>query len=804
MYNLGDQFKRDYTVNTADQKAVFRGQKYRITILSETLLRLEYSETGQFEDHLTELVWNRLFSVPEFTTKEDNHYLEIITKFFRLTYVKEQPFKGSTLNTTSNLRVVLLSTGKYWYYNHPEVRNYGAPALSFSSENNNLKFNRALYSIDGFVSLNDINHDIIEENGVISKREHNDKDVDLYLFMYGNNYDLCLKDYFHLTGSPALLPRFALGNWWMRNTNYKEDQIQKLVAEFNEREIPLSIFILGKDWHHRSYMDKTYNSGFTFNQNYINDPASLINYLHLNGIRLGLNINPIEGIFPYEKYYEEAIKYLTANKDKIIPFNIYDPRFMDVYFKLLIHPLNDLGVDFFWLDYENKKDISTLFILNHYHIYDMTRNYKRRPMILSYNTNIAPHRYPVLDSGRTIVSWDTLKKVALHNVNVANIGVSWWSHDIGGYYKGMEDNELYTRFVQLGTFSSILRLNSDEGKYYKREPWRWDISTYTIAKDYLELRHKLIPYLYSEAYRYYKEGSLLLKPLYYNVPDLYDDPLYNTEYFFGSQMFIAPITTKKDFIMNRCIHRFFLPDGMWYDFVTGKKFPGNQKYLSFFRDEDYPVFAKAGAIIPLGKNKNLNDTNPPTDMEIHIFPGRSNIYYLYEDDGVSDLYKKGYHLLTSIDYNYLANNYTVIIRAIEGKSGIVPDKRNYKFRFRNTKKANEVIAYYNANSIEQTSYVENNDFIVEVKDVGTIGQLTINCKGKDIEIDAIRVINDDIEAIINDLPITTEIKNLIDEVLFSDKTIQKKRIGIRRLKNKGLESKFVKLFLKLLEYVNQV
>jgi alpha-glucosidase (family GH31 glycosyl hydrolase) len=470
----------------------------------------------------------------------------------------------------------------------------------------------------------------------------------------------------------------------------------------------------------------------------------------------------------------------------------------------MIHPLDDIGVDFFWIDYENKKDVSTLFIINHYHIYDMTRNYKRRPMILSYNTSIAPHRYPVLDSGRTIVGWDTLKMVALHNVNIANIGVSWWSHDIGGFYKGNEDDELYTRFVQLGTFSPILRLNSDEGKYYKREPWRWGITTYTIVKDYLQLRHKLIPYLYSEAYRYYKDGIPLLKPIYYNFPDLYDDVLYNNEYFFGSQMFVSPIISRKDPIMNRSIQRFFLPDGTWYDFVTGKRFPGGKKYISFFRDEDYPIFAKAGAIIPMGTNPTLNNTNPPTDMEIHIFPGRSNIYYLYEDDGVSDLYKKGYHLLTSIDYNYLVNNYTVIIRAIEGKSGIVPDHRNYKFRFRNTKQANSVIAYYNSNNIETNSYVEGNDFIVEVKDISTTGQLTINCKGKDIEIDAIRVINDDIEAIISDLQIDTELKNKIDAVLFSDQTIKRKRIGIRRLKGQGLEGKFVKLFLKLLEYIDQV
>ena len=256
--------------------------------------------------------------------------------------------------------------------------------------------------------------------------------------------------------------------------------------------------------------------------------------------------------------------------------------------------------------------------------------------------------------------------------------------------------------------------------------------------------------------------------------------------------------------MNRSIHRFFLPDGIWYDFVTGKKFPGGKEYISFFKDEDYPVFAKAGSIITLGDNGYLNDTTPPKNMEIQIFPGRSNTYNLYEDDGVSDLYKKDFYLLTQIDYNYMPNNYTVIMRAVEGKSGIVPEKRNYKFVFRNTKKANDVIVYFNDTQIESRSYVKDNDFIVEVKDVSTIGQLTLNCKGKNIEISADRIINEDIQSIIADLQIETRLKELIDDILFGDLPIKKKRIEIRKLANKGLEKKFIKLFLKLLEYIEIV
>lgn len=247
-----------------------------------------------------------------------------------------------------------------------------------------------------------------------------------------------------------------------------------------------------------------------------------------------------------------------------------------------------------------------------------------------------------------------------------------------------------------------------------------------------------------------------------------------------------------------------MPNGIWYDFITGKKFPGNKKYVSFFRDEDYPVFAHAGSIIPLSNRSDYNNTALPTDMEIQIFPGVSNTYTLYEDDGVTSLYKDGYYIKTSIDYNYLKNNYTVIIRAIEGKSGIAPLKRNYKMVFRNTKQATDVTAYFNTDMIPVTNYVDGNDFIVEINNCPTIGQLTINCKGRDIEIDAIRLINDDVNSILMDLKIETYMKENIASIMFGNLPLNSKRVEIRKLKKKGLSKEYITLFLKLLEYISEV
>ncbi|MFA5407410.1 MAG: TIM-barrel domain-containing protein [Bacilli bacterium] len=799
-----EQFILDTSLGKAADKAIIKGKFYRITILTERLVRFEYNKNGTFEDRPTQLVLNRRFDVPTISIKEDNNYLEATTRYFRIEYTKEKSYIGNRLIPGGNLRVTLLNTEseKVWYFNHPEVRNYGSTNVSFDEMKDKFKLAKGLYSSDGFVSLDDSGSLVIESDGTIIPRTG--ENVDMYLFAYRKDFGLCLKDYFELTGKPPLLPRYALGNWWSKNYSYKEEDILKLFTKFARYQIPISVLLMDKDWHIRNVgKEEHLTTGYSFNKELIPSPNDFVKRMHALGVRMGLNVNPVEGIKAHEEGYTKAASYMEQADNKPIPFNAYNPKFYDMYFNLFIHPLEDLGVDFFWNDYYDAKDPKPLWLLNHYHFLDAGRSDAKRAMLLSRNPLVAGHRYGALYSGHTKVSWDTLKMLPFYNASSSNIGISWWSHDIGGFYSGLEDGELYLRYVQLGTFSPIFRIHVDKGKYYKREPWRWDVQTFSIIKNYMQLRHRLIPYLYTEAYKYHKIGTPLIQPLYYKLPTIYDEPIYKNEYYFGSELMVSPLTDKKDPVMNRVIHKFYLPVGTWYDFKTGKKFPGDRSYVSFFRDEDYPVFAKSGSIIPLS-NDVTNNTNTPANMEIHVFPGRSNIYKLYEDDGITNLYKQGFYLLSSIEYNYQENNYTVIIRALEGKSGIVPKLRNYKIRFRNTKEAPDVVAYMNDIQIPTNSYVDENDFIVEANNVSTVGQLTINCRGKAIEIDALRLINEDIDDIIGDLQIETSLKETIASILFSSMSIKKKRIEIKKLRHRKLEDKFIRMFIRLLEYIEQI
>ena len=794
-------------ISMSNKDSVFSGKNYRITVLTERLVRLEYSTDGTFVNEKTELAINREFPAVDFNVQQDSQFIQITTNYFQLVYKKEAPFTSAKYAPDKNLRVSLVNTDRFWYMGQPEARNFGGSAISLDANGIKTKLEKGLYSTDGFATIDDSNSLIYDDQGYLVKSDK--KRIDIYLFMYRRDFGLCLKDYFMLTGKPALIPRYALGIWWNREKIYTDGDVKKIIHTFNKYKIPLSIILLSEFWHIKDFKNiDRLRTGFTFDPRLFPDPFEFTNYLHERGVRVGLQMDPYEGIYSHESMYNEIRNELniTSEKNEVIPFNVFDKNILRIYFEKLINPLINNGVDFFWIDY--KHDLSSLKALNYYHNSEMFINSNNRPLTMSRNTMVAAHRYPVHYSGETIVSWDTLNYLPSFNSSAANIGLSWWSHDVGGFKEGTEDNELYTRYVQFSCYSPIFRFAAKRGPYYKREPWLWDVKTFNIVKDYCSLRQRLIPYIYTEAYKYSETGLPLIQPLYYSYPEIYDEPTYKNEYFFGSGLLVAPITKKRDEIINRVIQRIYIPKGMWYDFKTGKKFPGNKRYIAFFKDEDYPVFAKAGSIIPLSIfDDNINVSSIPSKMEIHIFPGESNTYNLYEDDGVSKLYQKGYYTLTSIDYNYMQNNYTLIIRPKEGKHGILPATRDYKIRFRNTRQADEVIIYVDQNKAElpYESYVEDTDFIVDIKNVPTTQQLTINCKGKDIEIDAVRIINEDINSIISDLMIETRLKERIASIIFSkDLSIRKKRIMIRKLKKEGLSSLFIRMFLKLLEYVSQL
>lgn len=778
MANVSNYYIESRDKLISDKESYIIGNKYRFTVLSPRLIRLEYSADGIFEDRPTALVINRSFPKVNYSITESETLIQIATEVFTLTYVKDKELKSSTLS--SNIKAVINNTKIEWQLNNPEAKNLRSINFSIDSIKDKIILDKGLYSLDGFCIIDDSSNPVLDENDSFIQRKPGVKD--LYLFMYNKDFEGCLSDYFTLTGYPSLIPRYALGAWWYKNDKYTTDDINNLITRFNNDNIPISIFLLGDYWHDN-----------TNNYTPVIDLRSVSAYLNNYNIKLGVTINPKLEIKKGSNEYNIISNYFNSGNFNFIPLTNDK---LGIYLNLFINNLETLGVSIFSIDYNNPLDRINLWKFNHYHC-GRREVINQRGLVLSRNAGIAPHRYPIIFSGKTKVNWTTLNLLPRYNLQGYNMGISFIAHPIGGYSGGVEEDELYLRYIQFACFSPIFLLASEGGKYYKREPWKWNSIIQNHIISYMNLRYKLIPYLYSESYNYHKTGHGIIKPFYYDYPKIYDDTLYNNQYFFGRDFFVAPITNRKNTVIKRVMKKVFVPNGIWFDFLQGKQYTGNKYYSNFYRDEDYPVFVKAGAIIPM---QTVVKEDIPTTLEVAIYPLASSEYSLYEDDGFSKNYTKGMYMITKFNYQYEPDNYTFSISKIDGKNLL--STRNYIIRFKNTRNITEV--NINDKMIKYNCYYDKNDFIIKIDNQMVGRDININIKGQNILVSSVRLINEEIKEILYDLEINTTLKEKLDEILFSDLDVRKKRIKIRKLKRRGLDNKYIKIFINLLEYIQKI
>ncbi len=245
MYDFGSQFYIDMTKSKTPSSYVFMGKTYRISILSDALIRFEYSETGAFNDYPTFFATNRSFGKPKITIEEDNNVLVIKSSKFIIEYIKEKPYIGSKFLPDQYLKVSIVGTDKVWYFNHPEVRNFKGSTYSLDDyKGGGVSLDKGLFSLDGFTTFDDSRTPILNQYGNIIAPNY--KNIDTYLFIYNNDFGVGLRDYFNLTGLPPLIPRYALGVWWNKNEAYNSNEIEKIVYNFKKNDIPLSVILLGE------------------------------------------------------------------------------------------------------------------------------------------------------------------------------------------------------------------------------------------------------------------------------------------------------------------------------------------------------------------------------------------------------------------------------------------------------------------------------------------------------------------------------------------------------------------------------
>lgn len=676
-----EELYRIKTEGHAEDAAIIQGEKYRFTVLTEEMIRLEYCEDGQFEDRATQCVIDRKFKVPEYQVIENEESLEIITDKIHLVYNKQKfTDYGLSVQVRGNISVY----HSIWHFGE-EATDLRGTARTLDEADGAIELEHGIISRFGYGILDDSRSLVITEDGWVEPRKEDC--IDIYFLGYGHEYEHCLKDYYHLTGKTPLLPRYALGNWWSRFYRYNDQEYKALMTRFEKEEIPFSVSVIDMDWHLVD-IDPKYGSGwtgYTWNKELFPDPKEFMTWLHDHGLKVTLNVHPAGGVQAHEEKYKEMAEAMGRNweKEEPVNFDVTDQKFLKAYFEYLHHPNEEEGVDFWWLDWQQGglskiPGLDPLWMLNHYHYLDSGRRGKRR-LTFSRYAGMGSHRYPVGFSGDTIISWESLAFQPYFTANASNVGYGWWSHDIGGHMKGYRDEELSTRWIQFGVFSPIMRLHSSNSAFTGKEPWNYNAVSENIMKRYLKLRHEMIPYLYTMNYHASHDGQPLIRPMYYlepEQPEAYEVP---NEYYFGTELVVCPITEPTDKAAGTACVKAWIPEGKWYDIFSGLKYDGG-RMLELYRSlEDIPVLAKEGAIIPLTDlTEYTNSVENPKELAVKIVPGKKNAFILMEDTGDTCEDKEENWAQTKLEW---INENEFIIHPANGNLDVIPKRRTWKMEF---------------------------------------------------------------------------------------------------------------------------
>ena len=671
---------------------VFKTKHMRITVLTPRLLRLE---TGSFTDKPTQTVWNREFPKVSCTWGQEKGVFTLKTPevIFRI--------------DVARCKMVSITLPDGTVVRDFEKGNLLGTARTLDMVNGETKLEKGILSRSGVAVLDDSRSLLLEPDGSISPRESS---TDLYFFAYGHEYLRCLQDFFRLTGPVPLIPKYALGNWWSRYRAYTQEEYRQLMQEFIRRRLPVTVATIDMDWHWTdvlerfgtdavpgegiTHQEKWYNAnspgwtGYSWNTELFPDHRELLQWLKDRGFHVTLNVHPSQGIRPYEDCYEDMARqmgYDPAHRQRI-PFDIANPKFVRAYFDAAHHPQERDGVDFWWIDWQQGKvsgipGLDPLWALNHYHTLDAGAG-EKRPLILSRYAGLGSHRYPLGFSGDTFATWQSLHFQPYFTNTAANAGYTWWSHDIGGHQFGVQDDELYVRWLQYGVFSPINRLHSTCNEFMGKEPWKRSYAANAVAEQFLRLRHRLIPYLYSANYRTHTQGIPVCMPMYY-VYDTEEAYQAKNQYIFGSGLLVCPVTTPAEKHLNLARTPVWLPEGRWTDFFTGRIYRGGQ-WVNMHRDLDaIPVLAGEGTIVPMYQDARTNDLSLHKPLDIHIWRGNGT-FELYEDDGETN---RTEHTITRMAVQEQGDTLRFTVSPAAGDREILPAQRSFRLIFRDVRSA---------------------------------------------------------------------------------------------------------------------
>lgn len=500
-------------------------------------------------------------------------------------------------------------------------------------------------------------------------RSPNAKSLD-YIVFYGKNADDVIASYRNLSGNVPMLPLWAYGFWQCRERYTSGNHLVQTIEEFRKRSLPVDVIV--QDWQ---YWGK-YGWGVPkFDETNYPNPDQFIKRLH--DLKAHFSISVWENI---DKKSDIAKEYI--DKNLYIPnspwLDIYNPETQKTHWDVLNKNLFSYGVDSWWMDATEPENDGlegkrTYFGLGDFYrltyslfvskaVYNGQRatDPSKRVTILTRSAFAGQQRYGTINwSGDIGGNWDSYKRQIVAGLNYNLTGMPYWTTDIGGFfrpgrgqYTDHKYRDILTRWFQWGTFNPIFRIH---GYQTETEPWKYGDTVENNMRSMMNLRYRLIPYIYSEAWQVSKNGSTIMRPL---VMDFASDPkavAQAYQYMFGKSILVAPVTEADVIKWN-----VYLPKWVkWYDFWSGKTYDGGQNINVPAPQNRIPVFVKAGSIIPLGRLMQYTGEKSNDTLEIRVYKGASGQFNLYEDEGDSYNYEKGRYTVIQFNWNEKIKTLTV-------------------------------------------------------------------------------------------------------------------------------------------------
>ncbi|WP_143155255.1 glycoside hydrolase family 31 protein [Wenyingzhuangia marina] len=507
--------------------------------------------------------------------------------------------------------------------------------------------------------------------------------------VFAGDADEVISSYRNLTGQAPLMPIWALGYIHCRERFTTQNDLLKNAKTFRDKKLPMDLIV--QDWQ---YWGKYGWNSMKFDEQMYPDPSAMVKELHQMNMRLMLSV--------WSKIDKESVLGKEFNKKNYyIPntqwVDFFNPEAADYYWKNFSEKLlKPYEIDAWWQDATependdlvgrkiNNGTIPGEQMRNVYPMYVTKTVYEgsrkdapdKRVFILTRSGFSGQQRYAAaVWTGDVGNDWGTLQRQLTAGLNYSITGLPWWTFDAGGFfrpgknqYTDVKFHERFLRWFQLATFSPLQRVH---GYQTNTEFWRFGKKVESEALKFLNLRYRLMPYIYSQAANITFNNGTLMRPLVMDFSDDIKALQQKYEYMFGAAFLVAPVVSEN---INKW--DVYLPENKsgWFNFWTGKQYKGGQIVETAASISTIPLYVKSGSIIPIGEKMQYTNQKPSDTLEIRVYKGANGKFELYEDEGTNYNYEKGAFSFIPFEWNEQKQTLTIGKRKGGNFNGLIKNR----------------------------------------------------------------------------------------------------------------------------------